>query len=178
MQYSEYAKYTPTIGEVKPTTSSAEVVSSQSEATTPQAAPLADQQVIGQEERVEYRDQDGNLLDPEEVAQLIAEGVASFSTKYETETKLVDQFGNVIPDEDRSLYEAQEPASEPESVAPEHPDVEGQNPDTKGAVDGSREPASVEVPAQPAQNEAEQSPEAEPPSDAVEATASEEAAAI
>lgn len=150
-------------------------MSSEQEAVTAQAqaAPIDGQQVIGSEERVEYRDQDGNLLNEDEVAQLMAEGLASFSTKYETETKLVDQFGNIIPESERGQYESKSGAAKPESVAPEHPDVEGQNPDTKGATEGNSKPAAVEIPAQPAANEAEKSPEAEPESDSVEATASE-----
>lgn len=161
---------------MKPTTATtAQVVSSDKEAVTPQAqgAPIDGQQVVGSEERVEYRDQDGNLLDADEVAQLMEEGLASFSTKYETETKLVDQFGNIIPDSEKSLYESGSAAAKPESVAPEHPDVEGQNPDTKGATNANSKPAAAEIVAEPAANEAEKSPEAEPESDSVEATASE-----
>lgn len=41
------------------------------------------------EEKVEYRDEDGNLLDEAQVAAL--EGKVSFSTRYETRTRMVDQ---------------------------------------------------------------------------------------
>lgn len=86
----------------------------------------------------------------------MAEGKASFSTKYETETKLVDQYGNVVGGS--------------QGVAPEHPDVEGQNPDTKGSSDASRKPAKAEIPSEAADNKEAKSPEAQPASEASEAT--------
>lgn len=46
------------------------------------------------EEKIEYRDEAGNLLDPEAVKSM--EGSVSFSTRYETSTRLVDQFGNEL----------------------------------------------------------------------------------
>ncbi len=85
---------------------------------TPQAA--ADPSVIGREERVEYRDQDGNLLNDEQVAAL--QGKVSFETRYETRTRVVDAAGNEIGDG---------PAGA-EGFAPPHPDVEGRNPETAG----------------------------------------------
>lgn len=48
------------------------------------------------EEKVEYRDEEGNLLNDEQVAAL--QGKVSFSTRYETRTRLVDEVGNVIQD--------------------------------------------------------------------------------
>lgn len=123
---------------------------------TPKAPEQGDGKVIGREERVEYRDQDGNLLDEAEVMALVAEGKASFSTKYETETKLVDEFGN--------------PVVGSSGVAPEHPDVEGQNPDTKGSSEASKEPADVEVPVEAEDDREEESPEPQPASEALEAT--------
>ena len=85
---------------------------------TPQAA--ADPSVLSREERVEYRDQDGNLLDEEQVASL--QGKVSFQTRYETRTRVVDAAGNDI---------AEGPAGA-EGFAPPHPDVEGRNPETAG----------------------------------------------
>lgn len=67
--------------------------------------------VVSREEKVEYRDQDGNLLDPDHVKSL--EGKVSFKTRYETRTRMVDAQGNEIYIED------------PVPVAPPHPDVEG-----------------------------------------------------
>ena len=51
--------------------------------------------ILSREEKVEYRDQDGNLLDPEQVKEL--EGKVSFKTRYETRTRMVDAQGNEIP---------------------------------------------------------------------------------
>ncbi|KAI1865163.1 hypothetical protein JX265_008210 [Neoarthrinium moseri] len=74
------------------------------------------QKVIGREERVEYRDQDGNLLNEEQVRAL--EGKVEFKTRYETRTRVVDAAGNEVPG-------AEVP------VAPPHPDVEGVDSSTK-----------------------------------------------
>lgn len=49
------------------------------------------------EERVEYRDEDGNLLDEEQVRAL--EGQVSFSTRYETRTRVIDEYGNEVDGE-------------------------------------------------------------------------------
>lgn len=89
--------------------------------TPKQEAPV-EQNVLAREERVEYRDQDGNLLDEEQVAALEKDGKVSFKTKYETRTRLVDAQGNEV--------NAQEP------VAAQHPQAEGRNPDTKGIGEG------------------------------------------
>ena len=74
--------------------------------------------ILSREERVEYRDQDGNLLDEEQVKAL--EGKVSFKTRYETRTRLVDAQGREIP------------SAEQEGVAPPHPDVEGPDRETVG----------------------------------------------
>lgn len=79
-------------------------------------APAAgEQRVVHTEERVEYRDQDGNLLDMEQVKAL--EGKVEFKTRYETRTRIIDAAGNEV------FVGAQEGAPVP--VAPPHPDVEG-----------------------------------------------------
>jgi dolichyl-phosphate-mannose-protein mannosyltransferase len=83
------------------------------------AAPLpVGQSIISREEKIEYRDQDGNLLDPEQVKSL--EGKVSFKTRYETRTRMVDAQGNEI--------------IQPESVgvAPPHPDVDNVDRQTVG----------------------------------------------
>ena len=101
---------------------------------TPQ--PAADPSVLSREERVEYRDQDGNLLDDEQVASL--QGKVSFQTRYETRTRVVDAAGNDIADG---------PAGA-DGFAPPHPDVEGRNPETAGdgKEDGARDqPATASV---------------------------------
>jgi dolichyl-phosphate-mannose-protein mannosyltransferase len=75
------------------------------------------QNVVGKVETVEYRDQDGNILNEEQVASLAKAGSVSFQTRYETRTKLVDAQGH-------ELHEG--------GHAPRHPDAEGQNPETFG----------------------------------------------
>ena len=120
------------------------------------------QSVISREEKVEYRDQDGNLLDPEQVKSL--EGKVSFKTRYETRTRLVDAQGNEI--------------SPPEAVAPPHPDVEGADSSTSG----KHEPEAQAKPAVQRVVKADESKEAsigkadkgaaKPASEATEATAS------
>jgi len=111
----------------------APVAQQQEEAVISGAPPAPDQshvehRVVAKEEKVEYRDQDGNLLDPEEVKAL--EGKVEFKTKYETKTRVVDEQGN----------EVEEPAEGWDQnlgagVAPPHPDVEGVNSETiKGNV--------------------------------------------
>jgi len=76
---------------------------------------------------VEYRDQDGNLLDPEQVKAL--EGKVEFKTRYETRTRVVDENGNELP-----MPEGGWPQSYlggEQGVAPPHPDVEGVDKETK-----------------------------------------------
>jgi dolichyl-phosphate-mannose-protein mannosyltransferase len=75
------------------------------------------------EERVEYRDQDGNLLNEEQVKAL--EGKVEFKTRYETRTRVVDAQGNeiLLPAGAEVPQEQEQPAAPP--VAPPHPDVEG-----------------------------------------------------
>lgn len=109
---------------------------------------------IAQEEHVEYRDQDGNLLDEAQVADLLAEGKATFQTKYETRTRMVDEFGNEV---------------NASGVAPDHPDVEGQNPDTKGVPEekGRSQPADAKA---GGSVKKEDDGKAKPASDASEAT--------
>ncbi|KAJ8110928.1 hypothetical protein ONZ43_g5744 [Nemania bipapillata] len=82
------------------------------------------QKVLAREEKVEYRDQDGNLLDEEQVKAL--EGKVEFKTRYETRTRVIDAAGNEVlmsPDELAAV-----------GVAPPHPDVEGANQETKKAL--------------------------------------------
>jgi dolichyl-phosphate-mannose-protein mannosyltransferase len=128
------------------------VSSDNSSAVTPQAdAPAG--AVIGREEKIEYRDQDGNLLNDDQVKSLMSEGKAKFETKYETKTRLVDEQGNEI----------QQP------YAPDHPDVEGQNPDTKGVPDNQANKKPAEAQAGSSGKQGNQK-EAKPASDADRAT--------
>jgi dolichyl-phosphate-mannose-protein mannosyltransferase len=83
--------------------------------------------IVSREEKIEYRDENGNILDPEQVKAL--EGKVSFKTRYETRTRLVDAQGNEVA----------------EGVAPPHPDVEGSNPETveKKQDEASEKPPTV-----------------------------------
>lgn len=132
-------------------------VENDKDSVTTQPAAL-DQQVISQEERVEYRDEHGNLLDEAQVFSLAAEGKVTLKTKYETKTRIVDKDGNEVA-----------PA---EPVAPEHPDVDGQNPDTKGAQDkeGKSVPAEAEVPIAESMSKGIDNKEPKPASEVSEAT--------
>ncbi len=85
------------------------------------APPPPGQRVIAREERVEYRDQDGNILNEEQVKAL--EGKVEFKTRYETRTRVVDADGNEVP--------VPEGAEIKGAVAPPHPDVEGVDSSTK-----------------------------------------------
>lgn len=87
------------------------------------------QSIVSREEKVEYRDQDGNLLDPEQVKSL--EGKVSFQTRYETRTRLIDAAGNEIKQPDEV------------PVAPPHPDVDNVDRDTFGV----QEPIAKSSPA-------------------------------
>lgn len=82
-------------------------------------AGIPGQKILSREERVEYRDQDGNLLNEEQVKEL--EGKVEFKTRYETRTRVVDANGNEVPLPDGS-------------VAPPHPDVQGVDQETKRSV--------------------------------------------
>ena len=81
------------------------------------------------EEKVEFRDEAGNVLDPEQVRKLQEQDV-KFQTKYETRTKILDEAGNEVPAAGAGVH-------------PPHPDVEGRNPNTarqeKGQGQAERE---------------------------------------
>ena len=74
------------------------------------------------EEKVEFRDENGNLLNEEQVKAM--EGKVSFSTRYETRTRLVDQDGNEI--HDGVVEEGDAEAAGVAGVV-----AEGRNPDTQ-----------------------------------------------
>ena len=94
-------------------------------------APAAPQNVLSSEERIEYRDQDGNLLDPEIVKEL--EGEVEFQTRYETRIRVVDPLGNEIPEPVGGWPQNMQEIP----VAPPHPDVEGADKSTKLVPDDS-----------------------------------------
>ncbi|KAF2022211.1 glycosyltransferase family 39 protein [Aaosphaeria arxii CBS 175.79] len=102
--------------------------------------PPEDLPVVSKEEKIEYRDENGRVLDDEEVAALA--GKVSFKTRYETRTRVIDAQGNEIYE---SLVDAREEPGH--GVAPPHPDAEGRNPETKdqGEAEPSEAPPTVEV---------------------------------
>jgi dolichyl-phosphate-mannose-protein mannosyltransferase len=124
------------------------------------ADPGGKGRIISREEKIEYRDEKGNLLDPEQVKSL--EGKVSFKTRYETRTRLLDADGNQIGEK------------VVEGVAPPHPDVEGSNPETverKRQEDANEQPPTVKVGDDEAkESAAERKEKAKPASDAQEAT--------
>ncbi|MDI1486978.1 MAG: Dolichyl-phosphate-mannose--protein mannosyltransferase 1 [Ramalina farinacea] len=83
------------------------------EHVTSQAPPQQEAQAK-KEEKVEYRDEDGNLLDEQQVADL--SGKVSFQTKYETRTRVVDAMGNEVNEGPAGGADG--------GYAPPHPDVE------------------------------------------------------
>lgn len=88
---------------------------------------------VHHEEKVEYRDQYGNILNEEQVAAL--QGKVSFETRYETRTRTVDAAGNVIGDGVEGA----------DGYAPPHPDVD-REPETAVDVpedDGREFPATA-----------------------------------
>ena len=145
--YDQYKLHVPSVDTSIPVSSAAPVVPPVEEAnvTPNKAAPVnvGEGRVIHREEKVEYHDEHGNVLNEEQVNKL--RGKVSFQTRYETRTRIIDAAGN-------ELYEG--PA---ESVpvhllnqAPPHPDVEGRNPETKGKGaagegEGSGKPATNEA---------------------------------
>lgn len=121
-------------------------------------AAVTEPKLSGSMARVEYRDQHGNVLPEDVVASLRAEGKVKFETRYESQSKL--EHAQEIPIIDGQL-------------APPHPDVQGQNPET-----GSGKPEDSIPPESPASVaegnvrsvESSGSPEAKPASEGHEAT--------
>ncbi|KAF2488868.1 PMT-domain-containing protein [Lophium mytilinum] len=110
---------------------------------TPLAAVnVANHPIVSREEKIEYRDENGNLLDDEQVKAL--EGKVSFKTRYETRTRVIDADGNEV-------YEGEFAGAPdgriPEGGPPPHPDAEGRNPETgdAGEADASEAPPTVAV---------------------------------
>ncbi len=142
LQYDDYSTYTPVAANVP--SSSAPLIGGDVKAPPASPPPVEvtpgigevdgnGYSIINREEKIEYRDEAGNLLDPEQVKAM--EGQISFSTRYETRTRLVDAEGREVknPDEFRSAQQQQEMLADeraPEGVAPPHPDVDGLNPET------------------------------------------------
>src|SRR5271168_2352213 len=99
-QYSQYANEVLNVGDATPTASIPTPYKTGQDDTIVTPQPAGEQRVNGSEERIEYRDQDGNVLDESQVSALESEGKVSLKTKYETRTRLVDANGNEIPGSD------------------------------------------------------------------------------
>ncbi|KAJ5114694.1 hypothetical protein NUU61_000453 [Penicillium alfredii] len=88
-------------------------------------AAVTQPKIPGDKARVEYRDQHGNLLPESVVASLRAEGNVKFETRYSSSL----QNAHEVPIVDgQPVYD---------QIAPPHPDVEGQNPETGGNPEDS-----------------------------------------
>lgn len=88
------------------------------------------------EEKVEFRDEDGNLLDEEQVKAL--EGKVSFSTRYETRTRLVDAAGNEI----EGIVDGEAIGGNAGTKAE---GVEQETPEAKGQGDANNKPAQAPI---------------------------------
>lgn len=154
--YSEYSISTFT------TTSSSSVDASESVAAV---SAEQEQPIVSREEKVVYRDQNGNILDAEQVAAL--EGKVSFETKYETKTRVVDAQGNELPVPEGGWSEGNVPVGY--GVAPPHPDVEGANKETVKKAASEEAPKDAAA-SRDGEKEAEHA-KAKPASDGKEATA-------
>ena len=141
--------------------SDAKAGSKASEAVTPQAAPPVPDGHI--EQKLEYRDQDGKILNESQVKEL--EGKVSFSTRYETRTRYLDAQGNEVD---------QVVKVEEENKAPHQPEVE-KVPGTKGSPEAQASEAPAIVSPKGAEKADEGKKEPRPASEAQGATASDAA---
>ncbi|KEY65458.1 hypothetical protein S7711_08588 [Stachybotrys chartarum IBT 7711] len=128
-------------------------------------APAPEPKVLHRQEKIEYRDQHGNLLDEEMVKSL--EGKVEFKTKYETRMRVVDNDGNELPEPEGGW-----PDEYQAGVAPPHPDVEGVDKETVQA-DEAVPPPQDSPASKDGEKEAEQS-KPKPASEGQEATVQEE----
>lgn len=134
-------------------------LSPEAEANVTPRAEVEDPHTIGREEKVEYRDEKGNLLNEAQVAAL--SGQVSFQTKYETRTRTVDAEGREIGvegDEARGWSPLPHGEAETGSVAQE--DASKSPPKVDASEDLGKE-----------RSVAKSKTEAAPGSDASEATA-------
>ncbi|KAL3956981.1 protein mannosyltransferase 1 [Purpureocillium lilacinum] len=131
------------------------------------SSPPPEPKVVSKEERIEYRDQDGNILNEEQVKEL--EGKVEFKTKYETRTRVVDDMGKEIP-----MPEGGWPADiAGAGVAPPHPDVEGVDKETVKAGGDAAKPPQDAAASRDGEKESEWS-KAKPASEGQEATGRDE----
>lgn len=130
--YEEYNSFVPTVDAppVEATTAAPIMAEEPKFEVTPKVEgeamfPIrAEQPVV---EKIEYRDEHGNLLDPEQVKAY--QDQISFETRYETNTRLVDEHGNEIAsgvNVDLPANAQRLASAGGAGVAPPHPDVDGQ----------------------------------------------------
>lgn len=134
MQYAEYSLAVPSASGAAVQTQQAAHGPAPPVADDPQkdvhVTPREQLPVDSVQEKIEYRDEEGNLLNEEQVKAL--SGKVSFSTRYETRTRIVDAAGNEIAD---GLMESEESFAGTLAV--------GENPETKmkaGEGDASKRP--------------------------------------
>ena len=96
-------------------TSTANIEPVNSPKVSPQAQQFDDKgnPIVGVEQSFEYRDNDGNPIDPAAAESMKSAGI-DFETRHEFKTRMVDDEGNDLPSH------------------PQHPDTEGVNPNTAG----------------------------------------------
>ena len=90
--------------------------------------------MVSKEEKIEYRDQDGNILNEEQVSSL--EGKVSFQTRYETRTRILDANGNEID-------EGPAGSAGGDGIAPPHPDADQGTAAGQAEDDGKEYPATA-----------------------------------
>ena len=130
----------------------------QEEEPAPSVTPEAQPSLKGKKARVEYRDENGNVLPESLVSSLRKNEKVKFETRFEYRSRLAN--GHEVDVVDGK-------------VAPPHPDVEGQNPQT--VQDDERRPVEdvqAPVPGDGKSSEESNSPEAKPASEGNEATES------
>lgn len=130
----------------------------QEEEPAPSVTPEAQPSLKGKKARVEYRDENGNVLPESLVSSLRQNEKVKFETRFEYRSRLAN--GHEVDVVDGK-------------VAPPHPDVEGQNPQT--VQDDERRPVEdvqAPVPGDGKSIEESNPPEAKPASEGNEATES------
>ena len=123
--------------------------------------------MVSKEEKIEYRDQDGNILNEDQVSSL--EGKVSFQTRYETRTRVLDANGNELEDGPVS------PAGG-DGFAPPHPDADQGTSAGQAEDDGKEYPAtaSPEDDVGKEKSAEKSQKKAKPASEGVEATSKDE----
>ncbi|KAF2090172.1 glycosyltransferase family 39 protein [Saccharata proteae CBS 121410] len=166
--YDQYATVLPSVKAAAPPSPPPANIQPEIPQEVPQEGMVTPQpeqpegQIMGSEQKVEYRDEQGNILDEEMVKSL--EGKVSFKTRYETRTRLVDAAGNEI---------AGSVQPDNEGIAPPHPDYDGPGTAEKAEGDASEKPPVVSASEDEAKESSAESKEKgtpRPGSEAKEAT--------